>query len=81
MKEIACKIDAIMYPLLCLVDLVCGTIPFTKRVLQPILPTIFKFLIPNASQPEQSIRFYERLTLEMSASEPLNGGQFTQSFS
>ena len=70
-----------MYPLLCLVDLVLwhclDTIAFTGCVLQQILPTIFKFLIFNGSQHDQSIRFDEGLTLEMSALEPLYGGQFT----
>ena len=74
-----------MRPLLCYVDLaVCYGIALTQLPSRGVyfnkfFPTIFKFLISNASQPERSIRFYEGLTLEMSAFETLYGGQFTLS--
>ena len=74
-----------MRPLLCYVDLaVCYGIALTQLPSRGVYfnkfcPTIFKFLTSNASQPERPIRFYEGLTLEMSAFETLYGGQFTLS--
>ena len=74
-----------MRPLLCYVDLaVCYGIALTQLPSRGVYfnkfcPKIFKFLISNASQPERPIRFYEGLTLEMSAFETLYGGQFTLS--
>ena len=74
-----------MRPLLCYVDLaVCYGIVLTQLPSRGVYfnkfcPTIFKFLISNASQPERPIRFYEGLTLEMSTFETLYGGQFTLS--